>query len=205
MSHQTSFDFIRKIQFTPELKQYLKGRAHTIYDELYHAAFVQDWPSEDTSDAQSDFEWRWLRRVTEPLLLGYAFANPDANTDDLRNALRQIGFLFSQHMGWHERDDYDDVEQQCFDAFDRVFAQVEGAARIKAYIHRVNGAPVLRVEDAHTRKAFDLLTRDQALGLPLTNARTQLTDIPLRRGVDEAVVQVLTAGGFTVHADDPFS
>ena len=76
---------------------------------------------------------------------------------------------------------------------------------MKAYIHQLNGAPVLRVEDAHTRKAFDLLTRDQALGLPLTNARTQLTDIPLRRGADEAVTQALTAGGFSVHTEDPFS
>lgn len=78
--------------------------------------------------------------------------------------------------------------------------------RIDAYIHLVNGAPVLRVEDAHTRKAFDLLTRDQALGLPLTNARTQLTDFPLCRDSDEAVAEALTAGGFTVHhRDDPFS
>lgn len=76
---------------------------------------------------------------------------------------------------------------------------------MNAYIHQVNNAPVLRVEDAHTRKAFDLLTGDQVLGLPLTNARTMLTDICLRRGSDEAVTQALTAGGSTVNTDDPFS
>jgi len=76
---------------------------------------------------------------------------------------------------------------------------------MNAYIHQVNGAPVLRVEDANTRTAFDLLARDQVLGLPLTNTRTQLTDICLRRGSADAVSQAMTEGGFSVHSEDPFS
>jgi len=209
MSHQTSFDLIRKIQFTPDLKQYLKNRAHTFYDEIYLNLYVGDFPTDqlpnEADDAGYAFERNWLRQVTEPLLAGYAFASPHDDTDDPRNALREVGFLFGHQIGWDKREDYDDVERLTGEAFDQVFAQEEGESRMKAHIHQAIGAPVLRVEDAHTRKAFDLLTRDQALGLPLTNARTQLTDILLRRGIDEAVAQALTAGGFTVHADDPFA
>ena len=75
---------------------------------------------------------------------------------------------------------------------------------MKAYLYHNDVGLVLRVEDANTRAAFDLLTRDQVMGLPLTNARTQLTDICLRRGCDDAVSEALTAGGFDVHTDDPF-
>ena len=130
MSENTSFNIIRKAQFTPEQTQALKHFAHNIYDTIYFDLYVADFPSgqlaEDADDASSTFEWHWLKRVTEPVLVGYAFANPDANTDDLRNALREVGFQFSQTMGWAQQEDYDDVERLASEAFDQLFAQIAG-------------------------------------------------------------------------------
>ena len=79
--------------------------------------------------------------------MGYGFANPDANLDDLRNALREVGSQFSQLMGAEERDDYDDIEGLCDQAFDQIFVDVNRTPRRDAYLYQTKGAPVLRVED----------------------------------------------------------
>lgn len=129
MSHETSFNLIRKAQFTPELKEALKRFAHYRYDDIYHDFYVADFPSgqlaEKASDIGPTFEHLWLSRVSDPLLTGYAFAQPDADLDDLRHALREVGYHFSRIMGDDKRDDYDDLQQLCYDAFDQLFAQVE--------------------------------------------------------------------------------
>ena len=130
MSDQDSLNRIRQAQFTSEQIESLKHFAHNIYDAIYFDLYVADWSSgqlaDDAADVGPTFEWHWLKRVSEPLLVGYAFAKPEANLDDLRSALRDIGYQFSQIMGGEERDDYDDVEKLCHDAFDQIFAQMEG-------------------------------------------------------------------------------
>ena len=126
-----NLNLVRKVQFTPALKQALKDFAHSAYDEIYHDQYVADYPSGQLADGADDirptFEHLWRGRVTQPLLAGYAFALPDADLDDLRSALREVGYLFGRQMGEQERDDYDDLEALCNDAFDLVFAQVEAA------------------------------------------------------------------------------
>lgn len=59
--NENNVNLIRKIQFTSELKQYLKGRAHFLYDEIYFNLYVGDFPTDqfpnETDDAGHAFEW----------------------------------------------------------------------------------------------------------------------------------------------------
>ena len=130
MSKNTSFNIIRKAQFTSELLGSLKQFAHLVYDTIYHDLYVADFPSGQLADDADDFiptfVHQWRSNVTEPLLVGYAFAKPDANLADLRDALREVGFQFSQTMGGAQQEDYDDVERLASEAFDQLFAQIAG-------------------------------------------------------------------------------
>ena len=129
MSDQNSLKCISQAQSTPEQTAYLKDRAQnicdTIYFDLYVACFLSGQLAEKPSDFGPTFEWHWEKQITEPLLVGYAFAQPDANLDDLRSSLREIGYQFNQIMGGEERDDYDDVEKLDHAAYDHIFAQME--------------------------------------------------------------------------------
>ena len=116
MSHQTSFNLIRKVPFTPELKQYLKSRAHTLYDEIYFNLYVGDFPSDqlpnEADDAGHAFEWNWLRQVTEPLLAGYSFANPTTIPMTCETPCARSGITSASKWAGKQREDYDEVEQQ---------------------------------------------------------------------------------------------
>ena len=125
-----NLNLIRKVHFTPELIESLKHFAHLEYDTIYHDLYVADFPSGQLADGVDDFiatfQHQWRSHVTEPLLVGYAFAQPDADLDSLRAALREVGSVFGQLMGGTELDDYDDLAELAHYAFDQLFVHVQG-------------------------------------------------------------------------------